>query len=637
MKRCRRMRERALRELDRELNIDEALELDAHLAECDACREFVRSAQSLEGLLQSLGEPPVEQLDIERNVLAIRERIASPTAVERRRSSRVWPIALAVAASVALLAWRFGVRSEGADAPQDDSSRREVAATVETVRDDVAHDAGPVDEVVAPSSEQIEALDAPASQVAAASVVPEESSDASVPGAARSAPSFDAERHEAARTALREVFVSAAAQLPALATTEQASRFADQVDALASQGGLSAWPLPRLAATLLDDASPGVARAAIRYVGLRGDRLSAAELERRAAEDLEALLARVDRLDGDSVAVRAACLDPERSEFVLERLAACDEPTRLRVLRGALEARPEGELRERLLDRLVQNEPFAVDALARLAFDGWISPAETTRAFHRISLHPESFIALATRPGERLEAWIDLAAFLRVEPLLPWLEALARQPRTREVAVAAVARVGGCASLDALLRLIDAGVAPVESFDLALDLVLDRDARGLRDWVEASVATKDARVASRLLDALAGSRKPPAALGLLSIAVGDNVALEERELALDALGDLAAQLDPEVAAEAIDELTRLFRTLETRERRLAAACVISIQRLGGAAAVDRLLAGAPRRASQRVLDVIAGSAPRSVSRVQLARALEPWLDARTEAPRGGSL
>ncbi len=87
------------------------------------------------------------------------------------------------------------------------------------------------------------------------------------------------------------MLIQESAALPACANVEAARAFVARVDDSAPSNALAGWPMARLAASLFDDGEREVARAALRYVGLRGDRLTQFELERRADGDIEAYLA----------------------------------------------------------------------------------------------------------------------------------------------------------------------------------------------------------------------------------------------------------------------------------------------------------------------------------------------------------
>lgn len=101
---CRRARALVVASRDGGLRLEARLALDAHLADCQACRALDARDAALEEALARLEEPPVERLDLEAAVRAVRAGIAQRErrALERRRRLRPIAIAVALAAGLAL-------------------------------------------------------------------------------------------------------------------------------------------------------------------------------------------------------------------------------------------------------------------------------------------------------------------------------------------------------------------------------------------------------------------------------------------------------------------------------------------------------------------------------------------------------
>ena len=585
---CRKAREELLRELDRELSTDRALALDEHLAHCERCAQLARESAAVEELLAELAEPPAAGVDIERNVEAIARRL-EPRARPVGSSRFFVKAAVAAAAALAIgwAAWR------------------------------IAHETPPAPQVVIEAPPPVAEPSAPAPEVAVLAPAEPEFLDAE--------PRFDPARRESALEATRGLLREESVTLRALASASEAREFAERVETRFRGLGLERWPLVRLVAGQLDDEELG--RAAVRFTGARGDRLALLELERRAANDVEGVLALLDAGESASAAVAAACLDPRFEVAVAERMAFWPPAECARLVEAAVRANHDAS--ERGVQRLAALGAAGVEALVRLDLDGAIARGATVAALERIPGAPKLVAELARRPGAPVEQFASLAGDLRAIETLPWLAELARERRSRDAGIDALVRAARVESFAMLLDLSLLGFAEAQAIERGLAALAERDEHAPAELARSMLARGDSQRCGRLLDLLVADSDARYVDALLAFAAHADLAAEERELALDAIGEFGSE-------EHVESLVALFRGLEPDERRLAASCLIAIERLGGRRAIERLLAGAPRRLSERVLEIFERPTGGSVSRVQLSRAVEPLLDARIPVGPGGS-
>lgn len=622
---CRAMRTAILRELDRELPLDRAIEIDEHVGSCAACRAFLERAGALEELLHALGEPPLERVDVERNLRAISARIRDETRLHlpqpglprpglRRLSasrlglsqlglSQPGRIAL-VAAAIALVAYLaalFATRDRQPHAPTDVDDVASTDATTHGTSIETARVEG-----VAPveGAGELPALgDEPQSDDEP--VLDDE-------------PAFDAQRLARARISMRELLASAGTRLAPGATSADALGFADEIDAARRGSTLEGWPATRLVATLIRDEDPTVARAALRYLGVRGDRLALFAIEERidgGALEQDALLALLD-LGEPGVEALARTLGNESSRAAaIAGLARWPHERAIRALHAALSLRGASQA---LVVELGRFGAPAVKALLTLANSGAI---DLTLTLDVLATMPDAPHVLGEMllNGVSLDAELAFAACARLQPetALPWLAERCRSGDARAAAFDCLAAYAAPAALDLRLDLMrerDTSDAALQR--LARDLV-GRGEERLIESVQRCAQTPER--AALLLDALIASGEPEVIPGLAQFACAAELPATERELALRAIGDVGERDDAHW-------LTDVLAQLGDGERRLVAVCVDALHRLGGDEAVARALANAPRRRVERVLAVLRQRSPQSLSLVQLARALDLTLE-----------
>jgi len=128
MRRCRHVRSRLGRLLDRELPDSEAVVVRRHLSDCPACSSVAASLEALDARLGELPVPPVPPGILERTMVRARhESFAAPPRPQLAAMWRSWPIparlaaaaAMAAACVLGLLAGSTAARSSGRPADRD--------------------------------------------------------------------------------------------------------------------------------------------------------------------------------------------------------------------------------------------------------------------------------------------------------------------------------------------------------------------------------------------------------------------------------------------------------------------------------------------------------------------------------------
>ncbi|MBK7874286.1 MAG: zf-HC2 domain-containing protein [Planctomycetes bacterium] len=669
--RCRDARSALHRAADGLASIEERLELDAHVAECERCAPLARRLEELELAFARLPEPPVESLDVETQVRAVRARLeqesvaARPTPASRSAWWLAAAAALALAAAGATL-WSRRARpdappvvdgprvpreerapndadaSRGAHATDDaaatpspdganDASAPRTASDSDRARDtardgattpraaDGLAEAAPQpalpldpDGERAPSSSAVGELaqadcDVPVAPSEAAELAHEPRADVD----ARPAPTpEELARADLARTELANTLANALATAP----DERAPlRAAFERAVLPLER--AQWPVVRLAEGLASAADAAVARPALRYLGLFGDKSSVHTLRRALDRDAlanDAALALADLGEPALAALEELVVDPRREPLVLTRLAARGDDTSARCLEALVRRSVRDEpmlpsvhdenarrLRSRALLAVARSGPGAFAALLRLATDDVI-PRSDALALARTTPGAAATLAEHLRTGLRsvdAELVLALVAELRPAGGIAWLDDRARSSRElRDVALTALADWDDAEAAHALLRWHASGRVPGER---TRELF-----RGLGARHPSAVTALAAQLAARRERALVHELfellvAPPAAghvPALVELAATDLLVRGDRRTALQLVAELGA-------AEHVDALKKLWARLEPDERELRGACVLALYRLGGRDALTELFARAPARALDRLLAV----------------------------------
>jgi HEAT repeat protein len=558
--RCRLARRRIDEGLERELVLEARFELDEHLAACPDCAAHARRARGLQELLERPGDPPVSAAGVERAttaVLAALERgEGEPWRPRERRFSRgarVAALALACAAgSVVWLALRPGpepVRAPAAP-PTADAGGLPVAPSV-------AEDAPPPAELS------------------------DEWTTASV--------------EACVRAALLECFESNGVD-----ETRAWQRFHE----VTREPLRSGWPVRRFVEGLLESPDTAAALAAVRCLGSAAEPSAAPALERALARPeltANALEALGSLGEAAAPALERALSQPRLGTGALLQLCRMGGPRAAaaleRAVRGAREPGPAGlPSREALLDALTSTGPAAVASLLRLADEAGV-PTAGDAILARLPLVAGAGAELArTLERERLPDDLARRALLALRPpeALPWLEARCLSQRERGPALAVLATFEGTPPLASALRLARGGRVPRGDVLALLTELVVRDAERAEAFSDEIVERRASTDARDWLALLIESEQPAAARALVPLVLWGGLALEERQWAALALGELGTPADAE-------RLERALARGLPADRRLLAACLLTIDAGLGPQRVAALLAGCSAAGQRRVL------------------------------------
>jgi len=577
------------------LATDARLELDAHLVGCADCRTLERALAQVEAALARWPAPPVDHLDLDEQVARVRAALehaadAQPAVRAPRRPLQLarWVPWLAAAAGI-LAAWALFGRG-----PTRVSDGAPTAPPLV--------EGGPGGGAVEP-----EPRPAPgrADTHAEPDALPERDAPvelASTPDATSApTPLTEAElaRQAAAREQLARELKSVWSQHGTSGDEQLAAALTQATRELEREG----WPVARLCETLLDGADPELARAALRWLGLHGDRTALPALERAlavAALRAEAVAALVDLGAPAAERIVQACTDGELEPLFVARLAAAQDAASAQVLerlaRRALRphATRETELERgerlaqagRLLDALGRAGPRGAESLVRLADERLLTGAELAEELHAAQ---GSRALLARLIGERprgASASVLIPAVERVRPdgALAWLtRQLQGERELREAALAALVRWNEAESLAAVLAAEGAGRASRDASIAALESALADAPAAVATLVAERSRARDRAALQVLVETLPLRAHGPATPALIELAACELVLRAERRECLLLAGEVGL---PEHA----EALAALYPGLPHGERELRAACLAALHRLGGSAALRQLFA-----------------------------------------------
>ncbi len=590
MKTCRELRSRILPAVDGSLSIEAMFEFEEHLRACADCRERYEEARALDAALARLPEPPVERVDVARAVARVRAAIDRESAPAPRRATRWVPLAIAATAAAAILVAVFRPRSLPAPA--------------------------------APSADRGE----PTMATESPALPPATPEPVDIP--------LDPARLAQAREEVRCLLALAAERLPAPGDPALPAELASRFDEGSRDLERSRWPVLRLVEGALGDPDPAVARAALRYLGMRGDRLSIRMLEGALARPqslVDAALALCDAGEAGLDSLAPAVRDPRASSLVLARVSARGGPGAARFLEACVRetARVEGSRRgsARLLeeiDALARTGTSAVASLLRLGSDGTLTPAEVIDALARTQGAGESVADFFLSRPRGVDDGLVLQALAALQPsrALPLLEKRCLELRERRGQVLeCIEAYGGKDGLATLLRLSASGrIAPAD-LEIPILSTLSRD-RGagsavVEDWSRAGRRVELHVFQGFLFDHPVSASAP----ACIALSGSDLVPSSDRRWAVLLAGETGI-------AEDADALAELFWRLKPAEKELRAACLIAIRALAGVDRIERVVDSLPSRTAGRVLALLAERDARTrpaSTASRLARELESAL------------
>lgn len=127
----------------------------------------------------------------------------------------------------------------------------------------------------------------------------------------------------------------------------------------------------------------------------------------------------------------------------------------------------------------------------------------------------------------------------------------------------------------------------------------ERDPGRVELFVANLVSARDVVTAARFNELMIASAHPASAMALVRVAFGGLLSEDERTWAALAVGEVGGPREARALALGLEDLGG-------HERRLFAACLVSIYRHLGEDAVDASLAAFPSRCRRSVLEALAG-------------------------------
>lgn len=641
MKTCRRARRWIELSFAGELALDDQFRLEEHTSSCEACRARLADARRMLELLEELPAPPEEHLDLERSLDAIHARLDDDAGTAK--PGRAWRAAAAALVLVGIGATVWGPRGAEpesttvvADADHEHAEPNEVAVVPEGAP---ASPANPITLVTSPDWTRSD---------------------------------LDGTRLDEAKDRVRELLLEAAGESSAALERderENIAAFVARVDELGAPLARPGWPVDQIAAGFVDDPresdpKPAVARAALRYLGLRGNRVHLRALEsalERPALALAAVHAVADLglLSPRRAECRATCERLLAESFWKPELTAT---VGARILDGGRRGEGGGPgvdgiggYRIEWVWLALERAPHARGAVVAPAVEAAANDLPDllagcgtagARALLELGQHPlvrmdralrtfaacpeaEEVLVAALDPRERdrigprtLLAAIEL---LRPDDAWRWLRDQAWHGPERGRAAYVLAAYPGARPVDALLEL--ALTRRVASNDLlaAFRRAIEVEPPRMTELALLIGDRDDPRQAERYLEWLVLAHRPAGVAAMLALVEHGDLGDQERERALLAAGEIgSANEAPLVAA--------LFARLDAADRELAAAALISLHRLGGAdaarVALDELHDEPRAEILLLLADAMRDSATTSAL-YRLERALEPLLRARS--------
>lgn len=604
---CRHAR-RALRlRADEELCLKDELALEAHVADCSRCAALERSLLLLDEAWADLPEPVLDRVDPEAAAEAVCARLAQAPTRRRRAAWIGWSALAAASLLLAFIVIRLASREPDQEvAPREPLARGEQAPTPRE-----------------PARPQPSIAEAP---IAATTE--------------RGSTDFDSARLAEVRAELAEDLLEFGGDLAADASLEARESFATLVDLETVRLRRELWPVRRLIEGLAVEGEPAVGRAALHYLGVRGDRRSPGPL-REALHDPARARVAVEALhtlgEAGIEGLDEALSLPWAREAALAALARDSDSEALELL--AKEYARGHEQQE-------QQAPATAWVPAHLAAAGAPGLVRLIELHSGGALGDARFVEL-TRVTEGAAEWLTerlasnelesapsvllAAAHVVPEEAAYWLSTHLHDRRHAALCRELLPQVEGPPAVFALIAAINDARLDSEELVELTRRTLELDAErfvpivGVRDSGSAKARVE---LVALLLEVPSAAADAP-----LLAALGDSA------LPLELHIELALRMGALEDAAARDALLALFERCGLAERRLAAACLIALWRSTGEDVLTLALDGASQRTRRNLLSILRrrGASERMTPSIyKLARELKPFLSERDSATRRSS-
>jgi len=629
---CRRARRALEARSDERLGLERGFELEAHLEGCPACRGYAASLERLDEALAGLSDPPLQRLDVEASVRAVRARLEAEaiTAAAGPRATGRRPLRLAGALAAAALVVLLGYL-----ATREDEGGPEEGLVQETRTEPEARPTpGPREELAPTEPREAEVAvegrddDQPSDDQPSDD---QHRDDGTTGDDSMEEGPIDEDRLRSTRDEVARLLLEAAGGLADDSPPERVEAFAQLFDLNSLSLRRAQWPVRRLVERLLEAPDPRVGRAAARYLGLRGDRLSRSRLEQALERPELARAATLALRDAGPGGVdglgRALHLADER-DLALASLGQTGGPEAARVLAAAAADTDLALERGALLATLAGLGPAAVEPLLELGDAGHLATAELLERVGSIEGAGDRLLAGLEQRERRGRRELRLRCAAELAPLRTarWLEDRVHERELRTLVRRLLPRVPGVPAVASLLRLAEDTRLSSEDLVAMTDSALEHDAGRFAEHARVLLQGGDQAGTTRLAELLVAVDSPLRLAGLRAL-------LPARHLPAPLDRDLVALIGAGGDAADVEPLLERFAELGEDERHLAASCLVALQSLGGQEAVERALDGVRGRTHSNILGLLrrrpagSGTPP---SLYKLARELKPFLSERAQ-------
>jgi hypothetical protein len=396
------------------------------------------------------------------------------------------------------------------------------------------------------------------------------------------------------------------------------------------------WSLLRNVEALVEDPRPAVARAALRYLGVRGDSISTGVLRQALARsELRACcLAALGDLGRPAVGVLAELLgDAELWKPALERLCEIGGREAARSIEEQLADASVGETRARLLmEGLGSIGAPAVESFLRLASRPGSPAPELMGTLVYVQGARDELVRFLEEEHEGVttDALLQAVTLLQPDAALGWLRELSEGYELREPALDCLREWDGAAlALPELRRLYVGGRVPRERVvEVALQVIL-RDPLGSASHAEHLIEEGEPRLLQDLYELLLACEHRAAGEALAVLALADVLPADQRQWAALAVGELRDRVGMERLADGLP-------ALDVHDRRLMAACLVTVHEVGGRELAEEALHQLPIDEPTRILAALEGSRGGALGLNRVARELSGRLITKETLTRRAS-
>lgn len=664
--RCRVARQSIELEVDGGLKLETRFQLEAHLESCAKCHAYALGLRRIESALMAQPDGPLQSLDLDRSITAIRAGIETGAHAGSGKSNtkrRAWIAAASLVAAAAVVYFGVNWALDTKTAPlreQDDVARLDGSSHDSATPDREASAPGAAldQDPAEPQDGDSESRDSDSPQVGESAFVQGNTTSAGTPapdlqpGASLAETSnpiqppeapLDPRRLAAARSEVRELLLAAGSELSMEDPDQEVDAFVELFDLSALSLRDRDWPVRRLVEHWLELEDPFVARLAARYLGQRGDSSSRTKLQRsldRPQIARAATLALCDAGPQGAAGLGHALQIPSERQLAMNALLELDPHIAAeqlilvalneRDLERASAADPAEQLDTNFGDELLRATaelgPIGLEHLFELCEEQWLgvdelvdvaqsSPDAGTWAIEGVDEGTNS---------RSFELRLAIAVDLSPEAALPRLVELLDDRDWRQESLNELGQIPGDALAQVVLQLQSSEQLANRDLEQVARAALTTDSVRFTRLAFQLTSAGDEEATSAMAELLVALDTPYALGAMLELAQSPQLRGGlSRDLVL-AIGRHGEVHDAEV-------ISSILARLGEDDRHLAAACVIALHQLESETSVTDALRELDSRRTMNLLRLLRRHQPES--RVnpliyKISRELRPMLSKR---------